>query len=80
MNLKHTKHVAFAAAALFAGAAFAQENEPPVAVNTDGMALHVAAKVKEKAAQGATALRRYIYITRAQHGLDMRTIVREAKE
>jgi hypothetical protein len=61
---------------LFTGAALAQENEPAVAVNTDGMALHVAAKVKEKAAEGATALRRYVFITRAQHGLDMRTICR----
>lgn len=73
-------HVVLVSAALFTGAALAQENEPPLAVNTDGMALHVAAKVKEKAAEGATALRRYIYITRAQHGLDMRSIVRQAKD
>ncbi len=72
--------IALISAALFAGAALAQENEPPVAVNTDGMAPHVAEKVKEKAAEGATALRRYIYITRSQHQLDMRTIVREAKD
>jgi hypothetical protein len=71
--------IVFAMAALFTGAAIAQENEPPVAVNTDGMALHVAAKVKEKAAQGATALRRYVYITRSQHNLDMRTITRVDK-
>jgi hypothetical protein len=72
--------IVFATAALFTGAAIAQENEPPVAVNTDGMALHVAAKVKEKAAEGVTALRRYVYITRAQHNLDMRTITRVEKD
>lgn len=73
-------YIVFVSAALFAGSALAQENEPPLAVNTDGMAPHVAAKVKQKAAEGATALRRYIWITRSQHQLDMRSIVREAKD
>jgi len=59
----------------FAGAALAQETEPPVAVNTDGMPLHVAARVKQKAAQGITALRRYVWITRAINELDLRSIV-----
>jgi len=72
--------IVFVTAALFTGTALAQENEPPVAVNTDGMALHVAAKVKEKAAEGATALRRYVWITRSQHNLDMRSIVRAEKD
>ena len=73
-------YVVFISAALLTGTALAQENEPPVAVKTEGMALHVAAKVKEKAAEGATALRRYVWITRSQHNLDMRSIVRAEKD
>ena len=38
---------------------------------------HVAAKVKEKAAQGPTALRRYVDTTRMVNALDFRSILRE---
>ena len=74
--IKYFGTLAFAVAVSFAGAALAQETEPPVAVNTDGMPHFLAEKVKRKAAEGMTALRRYVYITRAIHALDLRTIVR----
>lgn len=57
----------------FAGVSVAAEG--PVAVNTDGLPTFVAAKVKAKAAEGASELRRYVWITRSQHNLSMRTLV-----
>lgn len=60
----------------FAGAAQAREPQAAVAVKTDGLPAHVAARVEAKAAEGMTALRRYVWITRAMHGLDLRELVR----
>lgn len=59
------------------GASFAQASEPAIAVKTDGLPQHVAVKVEQKAAEGVTSLRRYVWITRGMHGLDMRSVVRE---
>jgi len=60
-----------------AGAAWAQQSgEPPVAVRTDGLPLHVAAKVNEKAAQGMTELRRYVWISSGVNQLDLRSLQR----
>jgi hypothetical protein len=59
----------------FAGVSAAAGGERPVAVNTDGLPGFVAAKVKAKAAEGASELRRYVWITRSQHNLSMRTLV-----
>ena len=75
MRLHRIHYAAFITLAIAANAARAQEAEPPVAVKTEGMALHVAAKVKAKAAQGITALRQYVYITRGMHQIDLRSIV-----
>lgn len=73
-------HFVKQAAAMFlfslAGAAYAQQPEPAVAVKTEGMPPHVAAKVKEKAAQGTSALRRYVSDTRMVNGLHLASIVR----
>ena len=60
----------------FAGAVQAREPEAAVAVKTDGLPPHVAAKVEAKAAEGMTALRRYVWITRGMHGIDLREVVR----
>ncbi|HUL95705.1 MAG TPA: hypothetical protein VLT89_06825 [Usitatibacter sp.] len=80
MRLHRIHYAACITLAIAVNAAHAQEAEPPVAVKTEGMALHVAAKVKAKAAQGITALRRYVHITRGMHQIDLRSIVREEKD
>lgn len=78
MTTNFTKHLIAMFLVSFAGAAMAQQDaEPPVAVKTEGLPLHVAAKVKEKAAEGVTSLRRYVTSTRMVNGLDIRSIVRE---
>jgi len=60
------------------GAAWAQQgDEPPVAVRTEGLPLHVAAKVSEKAAQGITALRQYVWISRGVNQLDLHSLLRD---
>jgi hypothetical protein len=58
----------------FAGETFAA-SEAAVAVRTDGLPLHVAARVQEKAAEGMTALRRYVWITRGMHALDLHALL-----
>jgi hypothetical protein len=59
-------------------AAWAQQgSEPPVAVRTEGLPLHVAARVSEKAQQGITELRRYVWISRGVNQLDLRSLLRE---
>jgi hypothetical protein len=59
------------------GAAWAQQAvEPPVAVRTDGLPPHVAARVTEKARQGITELRRYVWISRGVNQLDLRSLQR----
>ena len=55
--------------------AFAAAPDVAVAVRTDGLPLHVAARVQEKAAEGMTALRRYVWITRGMHELDLRALL-----
>jgi hypothetical protein len=61
-----------------AGAAWAQQgDEPPVTVKTDGLPPHVARHVEQKAAQGITELRRYVWITRSVNQLDLRSLVKE---
>lgn len=60
----------------FTGSSFAEPAQP-VAVKTDGMPPQVAAKVKEKAAQGVAPLRRYVDSTRMVNALDFRSLLRE---
>ena len=61
-----------------AGAAWAQQgDEPPVAVKTDGLDPHIARRVEEKAAQGITALRQYVWISRSVNQLDLRSLLKE---
>jgi hypothetical protein len=74
--MNHSKQIFALILISYAGSSFAANDEPSVAVTTDGLALHVAAKVQEKAAEGCTSLRRYVYITRSMHNLSMRTLVR----
>ena len=76
MNANFSKQIVAMFLVSFAGAAYAQQPESSVAVKTDGMPPHVAAKVSEKAAQGATALRRYVNNTRLVNGLHFASIVR----
>ena len=74
----NTKSIALAIATLaFAGATLAQEAEPPVAVKTDGLPIHVAAKVQQKAQEGVTALRRYITNTRMVNELYIYSLVKK---
>lgn len=81
MNANFTKSIVVMTLVCFAGVAHAQQQreqqEPPVAVKTDGMPPFMAGKVKEKAAQGATELRRYVDRTRMVHSIDFRSILRE---
>lgn len=76
MNANFSKLIVVMMLVSFAGASYAREPEPAVAVQTGGMPPHVAEKVKERAAEGVTPLRRYVWITRSMHGLDLRSIVR----
>ena len=81
MNANFTKSIVVMTLVCFAGVAHAQqqpsEQEPPVAVKTEGMPSFMADKLKEKAAQGSTELRRYIDRTRMVHSIDFRSILRE---
>lgn len=79
MNANFTKSIVVMTLVCFAGGAHAQQprEESPVAVRTDGMPPFIAEKVKEKAAQGSTELRRYVDRTRMVHSIDFRSILRE---
>lgn len=61
------KRVLAAAACCFALGAVAQE--PPVAVNVDGLPSHVRARILEKAKLGRTALIQYLNRTYTVHQL-----------
>ena len=74
MNAKLSKTIGALMLCAFAGESYAAP-EAAVAVKTDGLPLHVAARVQEKAAEGMTALRRYVWITRGMHALDLRAIL-----
>jgi hypothetical protein len=75
--MNHTKQMLAMILISYAGSSFAAGDEQPLTVKTEGLPAHVAEKVRQKAADGATSLRRYVYITRSMHGLDMRSLVRE---
>jgi len=75
MNSRIRKSLALAALLAISGVACAQERA--VAVNTEGMAPFIAARVQAKAQQGATELRRFAWRTRTIYALDLRSIVRE---
>ena len=76
MNAKLNSFILAMVLVSFAGLSRAQAVEAAVAVKTDGLPGHVAAKVEAKAAQGMTALRRYVWITRGMHALDLRELLR----
>lgn len=76
MTIKCTKHILAAAALAFTGSVFAQD-EQPVTVNTDGLSATLAEKVKEKAQQGPTELRRFVERTRMIYGMHYGSIVEE---
>ncbi len=77
MNTHFSKQIVVIILVAFAGTPFAREPEPAVAVKTEGLPPHVAAKVKEKAAQGSKALRQYVTSTRMVNELDFRSLIRE---
>ncbi|HZZ94176.1 MAG TPA: hypothetical protein VFE23_16570 [Usitatibacter sp.] len=77
MISKRKGRVAFLFLLSCAGAAMAQQEEAAVAVKTDGLPLHVAARVEQKAAQGITALRQYVWISRGVNQLDLHSLLRE---
>jgi hypothetical protein len=64
------------ATALLASSALAQEAEAPVAVRTDGLPDHLKVRIEEKAAQGQTALIRYVNSTRHIHNLRVEMVVK----
>jgi hypothetical protein len=70
------KWIITAVALAASGTAWAQEPEAPVSVNVEGLPAHVAKQVKEKAAQGPTALRRYINNTRMVNELHYWSVVK----
>lgn len=74
--MKHSQQIFATILISYTGVTFAAGDEQPLVVKTDGLPPHVAAKVKDKAGEGATSLRRYVYITRSMHNLDMRSLVR----
>jgi hypothetical protein len=82
MIANRTAYAALLLLVTSAGAAWAQQasDEPAVAVKTDGLPLHVAAKVREKAAQGITPLRQYVWISRSVNQLDLRSLIRQEKD
>jgi hypothetical protein len=67
--------VAPAVFSLFASAA-ALAAEPPVMVNVSHLQPAVAAEVERAAAQGMTALKRYLEATRKQNGLALEDVTR----
>ena len=69
-------HIAFV---VLAGAAASVQAEPAVAVKTEGLPPHVAARVAAKAEQGITALRQYVWISRGINQIDLRSLVRETE-
>jgi len=70
-------HAAFLFLLTCTSAAWAQQGaEPPVNVRTEGLPMHVAARVSEKAEQGITALRQYVWISRSVNQLDLRSLLR----
>jgi hypothetical protein len=67
----------FAIALFGCFAAAAQEPEAPVRVNVEGLPSHVRERILEKAAQGATALIRYLHRTEAVHQLRPQFVIRQ---
>ena len=57
------------AAVISFAAMSAVAQEPPVAVNVDGLPSHVRARILEKAKQGRTALIQYLNRTQTVHQL-----------
>jgi len=77
---KRTGSAAFLFLLSCTGAAWAQQGaEPAVDVRTEHLPPHVAARVTEKAAQGITALRQYVWISRGVNQLDLHSLLREAE-
>ena len=73
MIANRTGHIVFV---LLAGAAASAQAEPSVAVKTDRLPPHVAARVEAKAEEGITALRQYVWISRGINQIDLRSILR----
>jgi hypothetical protein len=74
---KRTASAAFLFLLSCTGAAWAQQgDESPVPVRTEGLPHHVAERVTEKAAQGITALRQYVWISRSVNQLDLRSLLK----
>ncbi len=61
-------------------AARAEEREPPVAVNVEGLQPRVAAEVSKHAEQGIRALNRYLVHTSRQHGLALADVIKSPGE
>jgi len=58
-----------------AGAAGAEEREPPVVVYTEGLQPRVAEQVQKHAQEGITSLQRYLERTRKQNGLYLEDVM-----
>ena len=67
MNANAARAILAVALVALATIARADETEPPVAVNVEGLRPQVAERVRAHAAQGETALRRYLERTRHIH-------------
>jgi hypothetical protein len=69
MNTRIIKQFAATFTLALSGTAFAQSPEPPVKVNTDGLAPYVRERVEAMALEGRTSVIRYINRTRMIHHL-----------
>ncbi|HSW82274.1 MAG TPA: hypothetical protein VLH12_02295 [Usitatibacter sp.] len=69
MNTRIIKQFAGAFTLALSGAALAQLSEPPVKVNTDGLAPYVREHIEAKALEGRTSVIQYINRTRMIHHL-----------
>lgn len=78
MNL-NLRQPLFAIALFACFAAAAQEPEAPVRVNVEGLPTHVRERILEKAAEGATALIRYLHRTEAVHQLRPQFVIRQSE-
>jgi len=79
MNTRIIKQFAAAFTLALSGAALAQSPEPPVKVNTDGLAPYVREHLEASALEGRTSVIRYINRARMIHHLRAEQILTDER-
>jgi len=79
MNTRIIKQFAAAFTLALSGAALAQSTEPPVKLNTDGLAPYVREHLEASALEGRTSVIRYINRTRMIHHLRAEQILTDER-